>query len=430
MPLSAFPDQIQILFLGSIFLGTLIISRFSIRLGIPAVLGVLLLGLLINNQGLNISFDDIESMHTFAVALLIYHAGLKTELSSIRGFLEYGVLLSIGGVAVSILVLGIGLFIISSLMTYIGWGSFDNGIPIGLSFLTAACLGSTDASASLSVIRHLKQAVPPRVSKLLEFESSVSNLVALIVFTILLEILSNSDHSSTLSNTFVMASDNFFQKLGAGMVIGLIFGYLTKIIENNLIVDREQLLIVGMSICFICFGVSYTLGGSGYVAVYMTGIFMANMDYRSEQFNHIAIQDVLSPFNTMTEISIFLFFGLLVEPLDLVPMIPEGIATALILMLIARPASVITFQSLSPFSIKETALISWSGIRGAVPLALSFELATHLKYIYNLPETAITKIAIQSQGVIVVAIIINLLVQGLTLPLLTRRLNIPPVLKC
>jgi NhaP-type Na+/H+ and K+/H+ antiporter len=53
------------------------------------------------------------------------------------------------------------------------------------------------------------------------------------------------------------------------------------------------------------YGCSHFLGGSGFVSVYVTGVFMANLHYHDEQINHQSIQEVLLPFNTMTEISIF-----------------------------------------------------------------------------------------------------------------------------
>ncbi len=47
--LAQIPTEALVLFIGVLFLGTLIISRFSIRIGIPAILGVLVLGLAINH---------------------------------------------------------------------------------------------------------------------------------------------------------------------------------------------------------------------------------------------------------------------------------------------------------------------------------------------------------------------------------------------
>ena len=51
--LSSVPVELEVLFIGAVYLGSLIISHFSIRIGIPAVLGVLGLGLLININVLN-----------------------------------------------------------------------------------------------------------------------------------------------------------------------------------------------------------------------------------------------------------------------------------------------------------------------------------------------------------------------------------------
>ena len=83
------------LFIGAIFLGTLIINRFSIRIGIPAILGVLALGLMINIHVLDVSHGEVENLHTFALALLLFYAGLKTDLKPMQfgravSFQEYG----------------------------------------------------------------------------------------------------------------------------------------------------------------------------------------------------------------------------------------------------------------------------------------------------------------------------------------------------
>ena len=88
-----------------------------------------------------------------------------------------------------------------------------------------------------------------------------------------------------------------------------------------------------MSIAFIDFGCSHFLGGSGFVSVYVTGVCMTNAHYRNPEINHTSIQEVLLPFNTMTEISIFLLFGLLVNPMDLTPNLVLGVGAALLLML-------------------------------------------------------------------------------------------------
>ena len=95
--LNGVPLEGQLLFIGLLFLGTLAISRFSVQIGIPAILGVLLLGLAINIQSLNVSHEQAESLFVFALALLLFYAGLKTDIKTIRGFLKYGLALAVGG---------------------------------------------------------------------------------------------------------------------------------------------------------------------------------------------------------------------------------------------------------------------------------------------------------------------------------------------
>ena len=80
--LMSVPLEMQLLFIGAVYLGTLIISRFSIRIGLPAVLGVLLLGLLINLQILDVHPSEVERLQTFSLALLLFYAGLKTDIQA------------------------------------------------------------------------------------------------------------------------------------------------------------------------------------------------------------------------------------------------------------------------------------------------------------------------------------------------------------
>ncbi len=427
VPLQAVPLEAQVLFIGVVFLGTLIVSRFSIRVGIPAILGVLLLGLMINIHVLDVGHNEVESIHTFALALLLFYAGLKTDLQSIRGFLEYGLLLAIGGVAISTAILGGAIFWLSSASGTALAPGLQDAMPIGAAFLIAACLGSTDAGATLSVLRQVQKQVPERVRHLLEFESSVNDPSALIVYSICLSLFTiSSEPAQSMSTMALRASSNLLQQLGSGLLVGIGFGYLAKVVINRFVIDKEQLLVVAMSIAFVDYGCTHFLGGSGYVAVYVTGVFMANLHYQDSQINHQSIQEVLLPFNTMTEISIFLLFGLLVNPADLVPCLPAGLAAAVALMLLARPISVLCFQRFSPFNLRDSSLIAWCGLRGAVPLALSFNVATAIPNLKGLDPALAAQLAHNCQSIVFIAVILNLLIQGLSLPPVCRWLSGPP----
>jgi cell volume regulation protein A len=424
--LEAVPIEAQVLFIGVVFLGTLIVSRYSIRIGVPAILGVLALGLVINIHVLDVSHGEVEKLHVFALALLLFYAGLKTDIKSIRGFLEYGLLLAVGGVAISTLILGSAIYWLSSASGTSLVPGLGETMPLGAAFLIAACLGSTDAGATLSVLRQVERQVPERVRHLLEFESSVNDPSALILYSICLSFFTiTTSGSESMPAMALSASSSLVQKLGSGLLVGMGFGYVAKLVINHFVIDKEQLLVVAMSIAFVDYGSAHFLGGSGYVAVYVTGVFMANLHYHDSQINHQSIQDVLLPFNTMTEISIFLLFGLLVNPADLVPSLPVGIAAAAALMLLARPMSVFCFQQFSPFQLRDSSLIAWCGLRGAVPLALSFNVASAIPNLKGLDPALASELAQNCQSIVFIAVILNLLLQGLSLPPICRWLNAP-----
>jgi cell volume regulation protein A len=424
------PIQARLLFIGVLFLGTLAVSRFSIRLGIPGVLGVLLLGLLVNVNYLDVTHVEAENLQIFALALLLFYAGLKTDLKAIRGFLEYGLLLALGGVLVTSLALGGLIWWLSS-----GTGGaialgFGNGIPLGAAFLVAACLGSTDAGATLSVLAQVRPGIPLRLQHLLEFESAVNDPAALLVYGLLIELFTSSATPGSvtadphLGTALLEGLKGFVQQIGSGLIVGVLFGYVAKFVIDYLVHERAQLLVVAMSIAFIDYGVTDLLGGSGFVAVYVTGVFMTNMNYRLADVNHETIQEVLLPFNTMTEITVFLIFGLLVSPADLLGAIPMGIAAAAALMLIARPLGVLTFQPFSPFSRGESLLIAWCGLRGAVPLALSYHVVSAIPQLRGLDPALAEPLARNAQGIVFVVVVLNLLLQGLTLPRVCRAVGL------
>jgi cell volume regulation protein A len=425
--LASVPVEAQVLFIGIVYLGTLIISRFSVQIGIPAILGVLILGLLINIQTLDVSHAEVETLHVFALALLLFYAGLKTDLEAIRGFLRYGLLLAIGGVAVATLLLGLAIWWLSS-ATGAGLApGLANSMPLGAAMLIAACLGSTDAGATLSVLRQVRRHVPERVAHLLEFESSVNDPAALILYGICATLFTAGGIAAAepLPGMVLSGLRDLLQQVGSGLLVGLGFGSLARLTINHFVLEKGQLLVVAMSIAFIDYGCSHFLGGSGFVAVYVTGLVMTNGHYRNPEINHTSIQEVLLPFNTMTEISIFLLFGLLVQPGELLPAGRVGLAAAAALMLVARPISVLCFQAFSPFERRESLLIAWCGLRGAVPLALSYNVIDQIPRLRGVDAGIGGVLAHNAQSIIFMVVIMNLLIQGLSLPRLCRWLSVP-----
>lgn len=410
--------------IGTIFLGTLAISRFSLRFGIPAVLGVLLFGLAINPQFISVSHASIEWIHTLTLAMLLFYAGLCTELASIRGFLKYGLILAFGGVLISTLLLGLIIWATAS-PTAGGIALGFHQLPLSVALLIAACLGSTDAGATLSVLESVGAGIPQRVRALVEFESSMNDPAAILFLGIVLALNGGSlSRERDVQQLLLDQLQLFVQKLGSGLVLGLLLGLLASFCLNRLVHRKEELLILGISLGMLSYGVSEMLGGSGLISVYITGLFLCNFHFSNSQITPGSLQETLLPFNTMTTITVFLLFGIAMNPARLLPSISEGVVAAAGLMLIARPLSVLAVQTWSPFDWRETALISWCGLRGAVPLALSFGAVDAIPSLPGIDRSAVAALQTNAAGIVFTVVMLNLLLQGLSLPHLSRWLGL------
>ena len=419
---SGVPLPVVMVVIGSMFLATLAISRFSLKFGIPAILGVLLFGLLIDPGGSPFSSTTIEWVHTLSLSMLLFYAGLKTEMKSIRGFLEYGILLAVGGVIVSSLILGLIIWVLAS-ETASGLAFGFDQLPLGVAMVIAACLGSTDAGATISVLNASGRVLPKRLQSLLEFEASVNDPAAILFLGVVVG-LTTIGNDTNPDAVLMQQLQYFLQKIGSGLLVGLIISYLARFSLERLVHDQAQLLVLGVSIALLSYGVADLLGGSGFISAYICGVFLANHNYKNYNISCHYLQDTLLPFNSMTEIAVFLIFGVEMLPAKLLTVFPFGIVVALAMMLVARPLSVLAFQWLSPFNFKESLLISWCGLRGAVPLALSFVVTDTIPKIHGVTQESLPKLVNNAEGIIFCAVMINLLVQGLSLRGLARWLGL------
>ena len=112
------------------------------------------------------------------------------------------------------------------------------------------------------------------------------------------------------------------------------------------------------------------------------------------------------------------------RPVKMLGSLPEGIAIALGMMLIARPLSVLAFQRLSPFSLRESLLVSWCGLRGAVPLALSFTVVDAIPHVRGIDAALVPKLVDNAEVIVFCVVVLNLLIQGLSLGPLARWLKL------
>ena len=406
------------------------IAEVSSRLGFPAILGVLLLGIGLGaplNNSL-VSSSTVETLHLLALAMLLFYAGLSADIVSIRRILVYGLLLALVGVIVSSLALGFLLFWAGSADAGSIQFGLSGGIPLGVALLVSSCLGSTDAGATFSVLRSVKDRLSPSLTNTLEFESSVNDPTAILFFGLVCGLFFQAGVSTGTDTTAMVMAEigNFSRLVFSGVVMGFITSFAARfaVAQFN---DEESQLIVIIATVMAVYGITSFFGGSGLLAAYVCGVILNRPydDAKQEGANDTrSLQRLLAPVNSLAEYVIFLLLGVLVDWTTLWNVLPLAALTALSLNLICRPLSVWLLARYSPLSKREAFFLSWCGIRGAVSMALAFELSHEIAKLQGVSAMASQTMATNCTALIFDVVLISLVVQGSTLAPLARWLGI------
>lgn len=164
------------------------------------------------------------------------------------------------------------------------------------------------------------------------------------------------------------------------------------------------------------FGAADTIGGSGFLAVYLVGLAVGSTPSRYRR-QLVAFHEGIA---FVSQVTLFIVLGLLVFPHDLPSVALRGLALAFLLMMVARPAAVWASTALSRYTNRERLLLGWAGLRGAVPIVLAtFALSAEVSD----KETIFNAVFF--------VVVVSAIVQGTTLERVARVLQLvspaPPV---
>ncbi|MCP1727525.1 cell volume regulation protein A [Natronospira proteinivora] len=346
-----FTNQV-ILFIGLIFLVSILASVVSARLGAPLLLVFLVLGMLLGEEGLGIRFDDVQTAHligSLALAVILFDGGLRTSTSSFRVGLKPAVSLASVGVLITATITGL----------FAAW-LLDLHWIYGL--LMGAIVGSTDAAAVFSLLHTSKLELKQRVGATLEIESGSNDPMAIFLTLVMVELIVSGEKQLTW-----LVSVEFVQQMGLGALIGLGGAWLASRTINALTLTVGLYPLMALAAGLLIFGLAAMVGGSGFLAVYLAGVLLGNSRVQSVQ-NIRRFHDGMA---WISQIVMFLMLGILVTPSELLPVGPEALVVALVLMFIARPVAVLVSLIPFRFDFREQLFISWVGLRGAVPIILA-----------------------------------------------------------
>ena len=198
------------------------------------------------------------------------------------------------------------------------------------------------------------------------------------------------------------------------MTVGALMGYAVARAGRWLVL-RIRLPAAGLypaftlAIACLSYGVATLLGGSGFLAVFVTGMTLG-----SGALPHaVSVRRVHVALGWLSQVVMFLLLGLLVTPSRLVNVAPMGLALALFLALVARPAVVMLLLRPFRYPLRESAFVGWVGLRGAVPIVLA-----------TIPVMAGAPASRELFDVVFFIVVIGSLVPGATVTRVARLLGV------
>jgi cell volume regulation protein A len=343
------------IFLGVslLLLVSVLASKASEWLGVPALLVFLAIGMLAGSEGPGgIWFDNAQltqMIGTLALAYILFSGGLETNWKTVRPVVRPAAMLATLGV----LLTAVFIAVFSVFFLKFSW---LEGMLLG------SVMSSTDAAAVFSILRSRSISLKGRLQPLLELESGSNDPMAVFLTMTMVGLLQNPDLA------WWTAIPNFFWQMLSGAALGLLFGRGIIVLINKVRLEYDGLYpVMTLAMVLFAYGATDTLGGNGFLAVYIAGVYLGKESFLHKR----SLMRFHSGVAWLMQIMMFLTLGLLVFPSHLIPVTGSGLLLAFFLMLVARPAAVMLCLVKSGFRLREKILISWVGLRGAVPIVLA-----------------------------------------------------------
>lgn len=336
-----------------------------------------------------------ELILALLVPPLIFEAALRLNLKTLRKEWLPIFLLAVPGVLIAAALVG-------------NVVSFALGIPIALAMAFGALISATDPVAVIAFFRTL--GVDKRLSILIEGESLINDGVAVVLFSMAVAAAGVAAVQPTVGEGVV----EFIRVAGGGILVGLAAGFLAAQLISRLD-DRLVETTLTLTLAVGSFVAAEMLHVSGILAVLTGGLVIGSLDLEKlSPTTRITLYNFWDLLAFLANSVVFLLLGLEINIARLAENIPV-VVLAVAAILLSRAVVVYSMTWISsrlsdPIPMRYRHVMFWGGLRGAVSLALALSL--------TLPGAE--ELRIMTFGVV----LFTLLVQGLTIEPLIKRLNL------
>ena len=357
------PVALYLMAFGGLLLAAVLLDDLADRIKLPGILLVLALGLLVDNDMRSVgepllSLTRANNITQAALVLVLFFGGLTTNWSRMKAVVQSAARLATLGVLITAAMLT--LFGIGMLQLEGGW---QPALMAQVLFV-GAMFSSTDASAALSLLRPLAGRMPEKVLDVIEMESTINDPMAVVLAGLALALAGGEGLA-----TAELVTDVVRQFLLGGL-LGFIGGsVISQLLMGRTSLTRGSMLpVVSLALLLVLSGGTTLMGGSPLLAAYVAGLVLGNGNAADQR----VLEEAHSSFAKMAELMLFLCLGLVVEPADVV----RAGAWALAIFAAMQVVRWLMVQLLllrSNFTAGERGFICWTGLRGAVPIAMAIQ---------------------------------------------------------
>ena len=358
-----------------------------------------------------------ELLLEFVLPPLLYSAALSSSYRDFRSSLS------------SITRLGVGLVLVSAVVVALVFWSLEPGVPFLAALVLGAVVAPPDAVAAAAVGRRL--GLPRRVMTLLSGESLINDATSLTLYKVALAGV------ATGAWAFADGLTTFALAVGAGVAVGLVLGWVVHAARMRLD-DPVVASAIGLLTPFAAYWSAEALAGSGVLAVVAAGLYLGHTSPRAGYATRLYEEPIWSTVDLLLEAFTFALIGMQLpwvvrDVIDSDQGLGHGIVVSLAVLLAAllvRPVYIFAtarFDHLrlrgshrpprDSLSARESAVVSWAGMRGVVTLAAAAAIPVTSAG-QPFPDRATVQLAAYTVA------IGTLLLQGLTLPWVITRLGV------
>ncbi|WP_421740527.1 cation:proton antiporter [Cellulomonas sp.] len=360
---------------------------------------------------------DSHVLLEFVLPPLLYSAALSSSYRDFRSSLS------------SITRLGVGLVLVSAVAVALAFWWLEPSVPFAAALVLGAVVAPPDAVAAAAVGKRL--GLPRRVMTLLSGESLINDATSLTLYKVAL--------AGVATGAWALADGvlTFALAVGVGVAVGLVIGWVVHAVRLRLD-DPVVASAIGLLTPFAAYWSAEEIAGSGVLAVVAAGLYLGHTSPRAGYATRLYEEPIWSTVDLLLEAFTFALIGMQLPWVvrDVIASdqgLRHGIVVSLVVLLVAvlvRPLYIFGTSrfdhlrlrgshrpprdSLSP---RESAVVSWAGMRGVVTLAAAAAIPVTSAGA-PFPERATLLLTAYTVA------IGTLLVQGLSLPWVITRLGV------